>query len=63
MKKAIAALAATGRLVAGWLPDGLLVGGALSVAYGAGEIYAPASWIVLGAFALTAGVLLAKGGK
>lgn len=48
---------------AGWLPDALLIGGATSLAYGAGLIYLPAGFIVGGLVAITGGVLLARGSK
>lgn len=63
MKKAIVALIAAGRTAAGWTPDALIVAGVLAISNGAREMYSPAGWIVLGAFALAGGVLLAKGGK
>jgi hypothetical protein len=43
-----------------YLPDILMVVGATSISVGAWLIYAPAGWIVGGAFALTAGVLIAR---
>lgn len=51
------------RIIEAWLPDSLMAGGAVAVAYGAGLVYAPAGFIVAGAFALVAGWLLAKGGN
>lgn len=39
------------------LPDAMLLGGAASVAYGAGLIYAPAGYIVGGVLLLAAGWL------
>lgn len=60
MKQHLATLAAK---AATWVPDALMVGGAVGISYGAGLIYQPAAWLVGGAFALGAGVLLARGGK
>lgn len=48
---------------AGWLPDALMVGGAVSIAWGAGQVYAPAGAIVAGLFALAAGIVLSRGTK
>jgi hypothetical protein len=45
------------------LPDALMVVGVAAIAGGAGLIYAPAGWIVGGAFALAAGVMAARAGK
>lgn len=45
------------------LPDGLMVGGACAMAYGAWCIYAPAGHLVIGGFALAAGWLLSKAGR
>lgn len=45
------------------VPDALMVGGAAAVAIGAGQVYAPAGWIVGGTFALVAGWLLSRGGR
>lgn len=48
---------------AGWIPDGLMVGGAGAVAYGAGLVYQPAGFVVGGLFLLAAGWLTARGSK
>jgi hypothetical protein len=48
---------------AGHLPDGLMVGGAGAVSYGAGLVYAPAGWMVAGVFLMAAGYLAARGGR
>jgi hypothetical protein len=48
---------------ADWLPDALMVGGAGAVSFGAGQVYAPAMWVVGGVFALVAGLVLARGAK
>jgi hypothetical protein len=53
LKKKIAALAS-------WMPDALLLCGAVSIVWGAGLIYAPAGYIVGGALAIGAGYLLAR---
>lgn len=45
------------------LPDVLMVAGATSVSYGFWLIYQPAGYLAGGAFALAAGLLLAKGPK
>lgn len=45
------------------LPDALALAGAGAVSAGAGMVYAPAGWIVGGLFALSASVLIARGGK
>lgn len=50
-------------VVAGWFPDALLVIGAGAIAYGAGQVYPPAGWMVGGLFTMLAGWLLAKGGR
>lgn len=57
------ALTAVARVVAGWLPDGLLLGGAAVVSYGVGMMHRPAGLIVAGLFLLAGGWLLARGGK
>lgn len=51
------------KAAAGWLPDGLMAGGAAAVAYGAGLVYLPAGWMVGGLIAAGAGVLLARSKK
>jgi hypothetical protein len=45
---------------AGWLPDALMTAGAAAISYGAGQIYAPAGWIVAGVLTLAAGWQLAR---
>jgi hypothetical protein len=47
----------------GWMPDAMMVAGAGSISYGAGLVYPPAGWIIIGAFVLAAGWMLARGGK
>ncbi len=44
------------------LPDGLMVGGASALAYGAWLVYAPAGFIVAGVLAIVAGCMVAKAG-
>ena len=46
-----------------WIPDALMAGGAAAVAFGAGFVYPPLTWLVGGAFTLAAGVLLARGDR
>lgn len=53
LKKKVAALAA-------WMPDALLLCGGVSIAWGAGMVYAPAGYIVGGVLAVSAGYLLAR---
>ncbi len=48
---------------AGFLPDALMLGGAGAISYGAWLVYGPAGYGVGGLFALTAGVVLARGVK
>lgn len=55
LKKALAG-------AAGLLPDALMLAGIGAISYGARLIYAPAGWIVVGAFALGFGFLLARSG-
>jgi hypothetical protein len=43
-----------------FLPDVLLLGGAVALSYGAWLIYQPAGFIVVGALALLGGVLLSR---
>lgn len=43
-----------------WLPDVLAVAGSAGLAYGAWLVYAPAGFLVAGALALCAGVMLAR---
>lgn len=45
------------------LPDLLMIVGALGVSYGAALVYVPAGYVVGGLFAMTAGVVLARGVK
>lgn len=52
--------AATAR-AAGWLPDVLMVSGAVAVSVGTGMVYFPAGWIVAGLFSLAAGYMTARG--
>lgn len=42
------------------LPDGLMVGGAAALAYGAWLAYAPAGFIVAGTLAIVAGCMVAR---
>ncbi len=49
--------------LATWLPDALLAGGAVSIAYGAGLIHLPAGFIVGGLMAVAFGWLLSRGNK
>lgn len=51
------------RLIEAWVPDALMLAGAGTIAYGAGLVYLPAGFVVGGAFALTAGWLLARSAK
>lgn len=51
------------RIIKDWLPDMLMLGGAGAVSYGVGLVYAPAGYVMGGAFSLAAGWLLAKGAK
>lgn len=44
-------------------PDGLLLGGAAAISYGAWLIYAPAGFIAGGALLIAGGVLMARGAK
>ena len=53
-------LKAAGALMANWAPDVLMIGGAAAIAYGAGLIYTPASYIVAGLIAMAGGFLLAR---
>lgn len=48
---------------AAWVPDVLMVVGAISVAYGAGMIYTPAGFIAGGTMAIASGVLAARGAR
>lgn len=43
-----------------WIPDFLLVAGAVSVSYGLWLAYPPSGFIALGGFSIAAGVLLAR---
>lgn len=45
-----------------WLPDALMVGGAAAMSYGAWLVYSPAGFIVAGAFAIVAGIQVARAG-
>lgn len=61
----LAALAAHGlqqlaAVAVAWRPDALMASGAGAIAYGAGQVYQPAGWIVGGVLLLTAGVLAAR---
>ncbi len=42
------------------LPDGLMVVGAAAMSYGAWLVYSPAGFIVVGAFAIVAGIQVAR---
>lgn len=52
-----------GAAAASWLPDVLMVCGALSISIGSGMVYPPAGWIVGGVLAIYAGLMLARGGN
>ena len=49
-------------VVAGLLPDAMMLAGIAAMAYGASLIYAPAGWIIAGAASLGFGLLLARRG-
>lgn len=48
--------------IRGWAPDALMLSGVAGIAYGAWLVYAPAGFIVGGAFMLVGGVLAARRG-
>jgi len=50
-------------LVAAWLPDGLMVGGAAAVSYGTWLVHSPAGYIVAGVLAIVAGIMAARAGS
>ena len=56
-------LQAARAVAASWLPDVFMASGGAGVAYGASMVYLPAGWMVGGALAIAAGVLLARGAK
>lgn len=46
-----------------WLPDVLMMSGAVGISYGAALVYVPAGYVTGGLFALAAGWFLAKVGS
>ena len=54
------ALKKLGVTLGGWTPDALMIGGGAALAFGAGQVYAPAGWIVAGLLLILAGFLAAK---
>ena len=51
-----------GAAIRGWAPDALMLAGVTGISYGAWLVYAPAGFIVGGAFLLAGGVLAARRG-
>lgn len=48
------------KVAAGLLPDALMLVGIAAISHGAWRVFAPAGWIVAGAFALGFGLLMAR---
>lgn len=55
-------IAAVGAAIQSWAPDVLMLSGVTGMSYGAWLVYAPAGFIVGGAFLLAGGVLAARRG-
>jgi len=47
-------------MIKSWLPDALLVAGAMTLSYGAYLAYPPAGYIVAGALGIIAGLKIAR---